>query len=424
MRFVQNRGVGWFFVVLVVVVLLGGVESAAAQGVGPEIPIWSDTISSLSPQVAYNSTNEEFLVVWHNNQSGGSRDIYARRVLIDGTLSTWFAIFAIPGEVHWLPSVAYNSAQNEYLVAWYELVGSWQDDVFAARVAWDGSTVGSPINIGSPVDVQMWPTVAANPIRDEYLVSYSNIWAGGTYDVDGQRVDGDGTLLSWANIESGSDPRHYSSVAHQAATDTYLIVYNLHDLPGTDWTVHGKLASHDLSGVSVAPEIEICSAAHSGMPVVAAGDGGFLVVWYDGASSEPRARRIAQDGTPLGSGTGFSLAETSGAYWTWPSRLQSVTYAPPIGYVAVWSESPTASTGDLRARLVSPASDQPLGSQIDIETGSDVTDEPSVACAPWGTCLVAYQNEGDIAARLVRFDVFADGFDETGDPSRWSTVAP
>lgn len=422
MRVVIRSILVWFGAALSL--LASGLTAApvAAQAVGSEIPIWVDAASSFAPQVAFNSADEEFLVVWFNEQ-GGSRDIFARRVLVDGTLSSWFAVYAVPGELHWYPVVAYNVARNEYMVAWYELVGLWQDDVLAAKVSADGSSIVAPIVISDNVDVQMWPTIAANPLHDEYVVSYSNIWAGGTYDVDAQRVSGDGALLSWANIESGSDPRHYSSAAYQAFNDTYLIVYNLHDMVTSNWTVVGKLANHDLSGVSIASEIEICTTSHSGMPVVAAGPDGFLVVWYDGTTSQPRARRIAPDGTPLGPGAGFLVSETSGSHWTWPDRLQSVAYAPPIGYVVTWYEE-TLSSSDVRARLVSPASDGPLGPQIDIEAGSDMTFEPSVACAPWGTCLVAYNNEGDIAAKLVRFDIFADGFDETADPSRWSTVVP
>lgn len=396
---------------------------AAAQLVGPEIPIWVDPAISAAPQVAFNSTYEEFLVVWFNHQ-GGSSDIFARRVLADGTLSSWFAVYAVPGELHAYPVVAYNAARNEYMVAWYRFIGSLQDDVLAARVSADGSSVVAPIVISDNVDVQMWPTIAANPQQDEYLVSYTNRWAGGGFDIDAQRVSGDGVLLSWANIESGPDPRYYSSAAHREIDDKYLIVYNLLDPVTTDWTVVGKLANHDLLGVSVAPEIEISTMSDSGMPVVAAGPGGFLVVWYDGTTSRPWARRIAPDGTPLGPGTGFPVSDTGGSLWTWPNRMQSVAQAPPIGYVVAWYEETFTVSSDVRARLVSPAADVPLGPQVDIEAGPDMSSEPSVACAPWGTCLVAYQNEGNIAAKLIRFRIFADGFDETGDPSLWSTAVP
>jgi hypothetical protein len=38
--------------------------------------------------------------------------------------------------------------------------------------------------------------------------------------------------------------------------------------------------------------------------------------------------------------------------------------------------------------------------------------------------LVVYNKDDDIAGRILRLDIFGDGFDDTGDPSRWSTVIP
>ena len=46
-----------------------------------------------------------------------------------------------------------------------------------------------------------------------------------------------------------------------------------------------------------------------------------------------------------------------------------------------------------------------------------------IACAPWGICLVVYGKDSDIAGRIVRMGVFADGF-EFGDTSAWPVAIP
>lgn len=58
----------------------------------PFINIWVDTVDNREPAVAYNSNHDEYLVVWYNDQGGGTWDIYARRVRGDGTLLSNFCV--------------------------------------------------------------------------------------------------------------------------------------------------------------------------------------------------------------------------------------------------------------------------------------------------------------------------------------------
>ena len=105
---------------------------------GSFISIWEDTVNNYEPAVAYNSNHDEYLVVWYNDQGGGTWDIYAQRVAGDGTLLSNFTIATNAGKMNWQPDVAYNPVQDEYLIVYTYEVSSTDYDIWARRVKWDG----------------------------------------------------------------------------------------------------------------------------------------------------------------------------------------------------------------------------------------------------------------------------------------------
>lgn len=410
--------------IVIMVTALTGV--ASAQAVGPEIPIWVDTVPSYRPDVAFDIIHEQFLVVWYNQQGPSALDVYARRVNLDGSLSTWFSIVAGMGEKYFNPVVAYNHLSQEYLVVWTHEFSATDYDLWGSLVAWNGSTVGTPFSINLEVDKQDFPAVAYNPNGDEYLVVYGNTWAGGLRDIAAQRVDGDGSLLSWANIStSASADRYAPSVAFSPELDTYLIGYS-RDSGGTAGIdVAGKIAAPSLVGVSPAPEITIVDDGTADVvnPALGANAGGFIAQFtlIEASGADVRARRLTGDGTPLGSSSGFLVLDTPGVN---PGRTNAVARADAVGYVSAW-ENFGANYTQIYAQAISPGSDSILGPLYSyfVAGGNDWNCTPDIACAPWGTCLVVYESDNDIVARLIQLHIFGDPF-ELGNTSAWSAVVP
>ncbi len=130
-----------------------------------------------------------------------------------------FADFQIrqgPGR-DWLPAVAYNSTDHEYLVAWTEeyFTGAvWLNSVRAQRIAENGGMIGSPFMIFS---IGVNPVVAYNSAANEYLVGFN---PGGGFV--GQRVSNTGTLIgSPTTLMNGvSDGR----LLYNSITGQYLFV--------------------------------------------------------------------------------------------------------------------------------------------------------------------------------------------------------
>jgi hypothetical protein len=96
------------------------VRLAASYLLGPDVQISTPSTPGdadrYKPAVAYNYIHHEYLVVWHNTWPGGHRDIYAQRVSESGKLlGPWFAISAGSND-RLQPAVAYNATNDEYLI--------------------------------------------------------------------------------------------------------------------------------------------------------------------------------------------------------------------------------------------------------------------------------------------------------------------
>lgn len=420
-RMIGARTVGSVFVV---VMLLSIVQpSVAGSLVGPAIEIQATAPESQGPSIVFNPHHEEFLVVWWNQVDSFSSDIWARRIAIDGTPLSAFVIATAPGKKHFSPAVAYNNIRDEYFVVYaYEYTAD-DIDIRGRTVSWNGDAIGSELLVVTELDDQKQPAIAYNSLHDEYLVVYQNDWVAGVTDIAAQRVAGDLTLLSWANVATGPGTwRELPSVVFDEFNSQYLISYSYNpSLIVGPWTARAKVAAADLAGVSVAPEIQVCTVDPCGGTANASMGDGYLIVWYQGLA--PRARRFAVNGTPVGAAGGFEIADGQCLTTTIPQHWTSVAYAPPVGYVTVWLEFDQSSLFQVRGRIVRPFTDGVTGQQLAVTQDATHQRHPWVACAPWGTCVVSYvENEG-IYARMLYLHLFSSGF-EGGDFGEWSSVKP
>lgn len=190
------------------------------------------------PDVAYNSQDDEFMVVWEiEHGSYGSpglrHDIWAVRVYSDTHSGSWqktdrrcVATGALDGadddrERVW-PALAYNAARNEFLIV-YTREGPPDDDVLGkvAEADLDGIFAADEIGISAQAYDQSRPAVAAGP--NEYLVVWQNKDSSGALDVNGRRVRGsDGLPLG---SDTGFVINHFFSASSFAPEVAYGPVY-------------------------------------------------------------------------------------------------------------------------------------------------------------------------------------------------------
>ncbi|HID87319.1 MAG TPA: hypothetical protein EYP55_08055, partial [Anaerolineae bacterium] len=169
--------------------------SAGGQGGGESFVVSSGSGNHAHPAVAYNSRDDEYLVVWQR----GDIWIYGRRVPSDGEPLGQFIIFLqswpYPAPV---PAVAYNSGQNEYLVVWESEA---EESIYGQRISSDGERLlDEPLEIAAAVGTPSRPRVSYHRPEggaEGYLVAWSDgRHSSADRDIYGQFVSNMGKPLN------------------------------------------------------------------------------------------------------------------------------------------------------------------------------------------------------------------------------------
>ena len=166
--------------------IYGQLLSAAGEPLGNNFPIVEVQGDQRRPDLVYNSQDNLYLVVWQDNYYG-DWDIDGRRVWSDGMRGGVFPISSSAGSEQ-IPAVAYNSEDNEYLVAWQDRRNGC-DDIYGQRVGSDDSLLGDECPISTAASDQESPDVAYNSQNNEYIVVWQDERNGeDNDDIYGQRV--------------------------------------------------------------------------------------------------------------------------------------------------------------------------------------------------------------------------------------------
>lgn len=378
--------------------------------------------------IDWNPASEKYVTAWLRTDAPTYSKSEVQAVTVDpgGTIGVVQQVSS--GQFDELPSLACSEVSGNCLVAWSrrELSPSIDSDVFARLIGSAASPLAAEFAIYQGSGHQGNPDVAYNAVLDEFLVTYENRWASGLRDVVAQRVRAsDGALLSWANVATGSDGSRSSlRAAHLAGRDQYLLVYNFDPTLG-DGEIRAKIAPGHLGGVSPAPEMTIASnMANFDFPAVAGIDDDYLVVWlhWDSVSNASgiRARRVAGDGSPLGSADGFPVSgiEHPGIAHSRPL----VEFAGRQGFLVGWDhdDSETPTQEDLHGRFVEPRMDFASFTEFPTWATTDWDFYGHFACSGTGQCLSLRNGSTGIDGRFLwTWQVFAHGFEE-GNFEGWS----
>ncbi|RLC73380.1 MAG: hypothetical protein DRJ03_26845 [Chloroflexi bacterium] len=258
--------------------------------------------TSTHPAIAYNTTANQYMVVFASQAGVGNYDIYGRLVETDGLPSgaTPFTISVDTADQS-LPQVSYNATDDEYLVVWSDERAD-QGDVYGRRVDADGSLLGSEFLIAHDTDAQDAPSVAWNEDDNEYLVIWHDYRDSGTSgaDIYGQRVQADGSLSgSEIALCTASEDQQYPHVRYSAAYGRYFVLWQDNRNASTSWDIYGQNVNGDgsLYGSNVArftfsgdqrwPDGDFSPEANRGLTVWQDGRNGATYKVY-GRIKEPR----------------------------------------------------------------------------------------------------------------------------------------
>ena len=241
--------------------IYGQLLTSGGEAIGHNFRISDTTDRGLNfnagtPEVTYNSTNNQYLVVW----SGGVKDAYQFEIWGQGLTPKGgrrgdgngdFRISHITdlgdNRSASFPRVVYNSGNNEYFLVFSAngLPGeaSSLSEIFGQRI--DAATLSET----GPQDFRISNTTGANiealtprvtygNLDKEYLVIWLGVPANAPFEIFGQRVSLNGSEIDAdfqiSNIAAvGSDRSvNTASIAYNSTNGQYLVVWQGNALPG------------------------------------------------------------------------------------------------------------------------------------------------------------------------------------------------
>lgn len=425
---------------LVLVVATTAVPAAAQMTMGPEQIISAQDVDEYLPQVAYNSNRNEYLVVWHDSSPLQPRSVMGKRVDAAGTTIAYFVIAFedSPPKDNAQPTVAYDPVNDRYLVAWVkDYFGDGSDwDVYGRLVPWDGPSPSlTEFSICAFSSKQWNPRAAYAGTPGEFLVTWWNEGSGGVHSyVSAQRLSAAGAALGGIiTVTSGSEERVLPDVAYNQARNEYLIVFQLMDAGGGN--VHGVrltgagaiIGGGDFS-IAGWPDPETA-------PRVAASrvEDEWGVVWQSDSASYMKdvyARRLWVD---LGGTVQFTPPVLVGGTPIDERNPDIAIHPEGSTYLLAWEQQFSNASGHFGIFARTLKQDNSVSDAFTVRTvyGGQTIDSsrPGVAASRSGW-FVAWEQERnatpsylDILGRAVYATIFADDF-ESGDMSAWSSHVP
>jgi RHS repeat-associated protein len=340
-----------------------------------------DTHSADSkPAVAWNSTRNEYFVVYYNSGLGliASQRVSATGSLIGSSTPMQF------GQAH--PSVAYSPATNKYLVA---MENSGQTTIWVDALNYDGSQSNPGFtSFTGNRDPQV--TYQAN---DNFLLTYSSTGSGTPplQQIVGVRLNSSLTTLTTSTLQSTNNSTAYTRPrsAYNSTNDNFYVAWE-----DPDGSARSAAFSGTLATLGPTPNIQL--SAHGREPAVAWNStrNEYLVVWDDnaifGVDYDLFMQRIVSSGTSIGQQVGgIRVVDAS-------TKDQKT---PEIRYNSLGDEylvSYTNATGTNNHDIYS----QPIrtdgvdrGGRVAINTGTYDTLNPSLGInSSTGTFLVVWED--------------------------------
>ncbi|HSH01783.1 MAG TPA: hypothetical protein VLL52_04630 [Anaerolineae bacterium] len=331
-------------------------------------PAGNKEFDAFDPAVAYSSNNDQYLVVWAGNATTDTTSIYGQLVTASTGTNTGVEFTIHNGVNSTRPAVAYNSTNDQYLVVWQDIINS-QAFIYGTLVNGDGTIANNAVQIsamGAAGFNAFYPDVTYNANSNEFMV----VWFGrgpseveGENEVYGHRLDNAGaTTSNQIKISSMGGITHsayHPAIAYNTSTQRYLIVWHgdtndVGTLVTDEYEIFGQFLNN--TGDTIGSRFRISEVqpdANSSYDAVYpditynADSNQFLVAWMEDNNTigdntfEIYAQLLNGGGGQ--SGSDFRISTTL----TGTAALPSITYNPNIDtYLVTWRGDTNADLGN------------------------------------------------------------------------------
>ena len=243
---------------------------------------WDQTV----PAATCNVSDTEYLVVWQTYDSGtNSQDVQGARVSRTGEVRAEAGLGIATGDLEQsAPDVVYGGELHEYLVVWEQSdVASNPDyQIYGRRVNRVGQLIGDALGIYTGTADQRYPAVAYDEAEAEYTAVWQDYRSGSHWDVYAQRVAPSGSLRGeevLASAEPADQEQQDAAVAYGTGQELHLVVWR--DGRNATDDVYGQFVTGGGALVGEAFTITNQSDYDEAAPAVAydPDDDVYLVVW-------------------------------------------------------------------------------------------------------------------------------------------------
>jgi len=215
--------------------------------VDSEYSIASTLNNETSPDVVFNPDEREYVVVWAYNVGTSFHAIQGKHyTAAGGVFSPGLSISSNTTNTLYRPVIDYNSSSDEYLVVFEKETSPGNNEIWAQRLDNDGSRTGQSIMISNSSSGERSPVVSSDGNR--YLVAWQEeINHAGTYsyDIRGLMVNGDGSLYgSEFSIASSEYDLIKPRATYNSKEDQFLIVWEDNSM-GENPNIFGTILNAD-----------------------------------------------------------------------------------------------------------------------------------------------------------------------------------
>ncbi|MCC7354224.1 MAG: hypothetical protein IT330_10740 [Anaerolineae bacterium] len=402
------------FAMLMAILFVRAVQTANETGAEPllaapadVLPITPVAVSvaagrQVNPAVAFEGQGDQFLVVWADARDGVNWHIYGQRLSAFAYLISenfWIASTAITvGQAAPYPRIAWNSADNEFLVAWKSTANGGV--VYGQRLNPEGGVVGgllqlSPTNIDTSYNHQRLG-LAYNPDDNQYLLTWADERYGPKAMV--QRLTNAGARIgteSFACSACGGISQRNPAVVYNATAQEYFLAWQ--ELISNGIEIVGQRLSRTVVPLTSGIQIAVASGSQT-LPDASynVATNLYSVVWRDERAGGGRrvvwGRGVKPDGgfqtNQMAMTTAFT--EQYGPAVEWHS-------GNTIGYLLLWSDTrnyggtSAASSADLMARWLD-GTGVPYGSEYYVAQGYGASNPDLIYSAKWVRYLMTWQD--------------------------------
>jgi len=304
-----------------------------------------------SPAVAFDGS--QYVSVWRDARNPNS-DIFAARMQEDGTLSDPGGTpvsTATNGQIS--PDIASDGA-GVSLVAWQDRrdAATTGSDIMAAVLV-DGAVTVSDITVCATTDEQVNAAVTFDPNSGLFVVAWSDRRNAGSSDIYAARVAIDGTVLDPCGVPISAEPTNWQQIPSLAVSGSQILVVwedYRNDFFGDIW---GGRITVDLTGITRLDGDGVPIAQGASYQItpttIGVGGGNWGIAWGDNVDelttgTDIRGNTMAADGT-LSIEPEYVIS--NGVYYESAPRFQS---GGGTSTVALMYEYDHPSVGVLRVR--------------------------------------------------------------------------